>query len=62
MQPSPADGDARQEVLKELGPSERLLWVGRPRQGVAFRATDAFFIPFSMLWGGFPLLGGHRHL
>jgi hypothetical protein len=37
----------------ELGQSEKLLWSGRPRQGVFLTQKDAGMIPFSLMWGGF---------
>jgi hypothetical protein len=34
----------------ELRRSEKLLWSGRPRQGVFLTQTDAGMIPFSLMW------------
>lgn len=40
-------------VAREVLSNERLLWQGRPAQGIRFSAGDLFMIPFSLLWGGF---------
>jgi hypothetical protein len=47
-----AFGPAEPALQKELEPSERLIWSGQPRQGLAFRQGDLFLVPFSVLWGG----------
>lgn len=36
-----------------LLPNEEILWTGRPDRRRVFTASDWFFIPFSLLWGGF---------
>jgi hypothetical protein len=40
-------------IDRELGPGERLLWSGQPRKGLRLRPTDAWVIPFSLIWCAF---------
>lgn len=45
-----------QEVIKsELSGDEKLIWNGQPKQGIIFRSSDIFFIPFSIMWGSFAI-------
>jgi hypothetical protein len=43
----------RQQLEREIGHGEKLLWAGRPVQGIRLQKGDALAIPFSLLWGGF---------
>ena len=36
-----------------LLPGERILWTGRPGQGLMLTRNDMFLIPLSLMWFGF---------
>jgi hypothetical protein len=48
-----ATADIAESLHSVLERGERLLWSGRPRQGMMLRSSDAGFVPFSLLWCGF---------
>lgn len=51
-----ADAASTEEEARGLiSRDERLLWNGRPKRGLMLRSTDAFMIPFSIIWFGFSI-------
>jgi hypothetical protein len=34
---------------------DKILWTGRPKNGLLFMPRNALLIPFSVLWGGFAI-------
>jgi hypothetical protein len=47
------DNTVQQVITRELSGGERLLWSGKPRQGMFLRREDAIAIPLGALWFGF---------
>jgi hypothetical protein len=43
------------QIRPELSKDETLSWAGQPKQGILFRSSDVFLIPFSLMWGGFAI-------
>jgi len=54
--PQKEDERARFVLLQELAPGERLLWAGRPRQGVRLVPADVFLVPFGVIFTVIPLV------
>jgi len=46
---------AAQRLNGALGSGTNFRWTGTPRQGLLFRPTDVFAIPFSLMWCGFSI-------
>ena len=44
---------AMTQIQPYLHPGEKVLWTGRPGQGIRFRPSDWFVIPFGLAFGGF---------
>jgi hypothetical protein len=42
--------EAREMIEEQLSPGEEILWVGRPRRGLALRPEDWLLIPFGIVW------------
>jgi hypothetical protein len=41
------------DFMDRLLRDEKIVWSGRPAQGLLLTGRDAFLIPFSLFWGGF---------
>lgn len=49
----PRRKDPQSELKEQLEEDENLLWTGQPKQGIVFRTSDIFMIPFSIIWFAF---------
>jgi len=47
--------ELRRLLARDLAPSEELLWIGRPKQGVFLERRDWMQLPFAVLWCGFAI-------
>lgn len=51
-----ADLQAIAELQGLVGADERILWAGKPAQGIQFHRSDWGFIPFAVLWAAFVVI------
>ncbi|PSR12475.1 MAG: hypothetical protein DA408_18330 [Bacteroidetes bacterium] len=43
------------QFREHLSRGEHLIWTGKPKSGIVFKAADVFVIPFSIFWCGFSI-------
>ena len=43
--------DLRDRLVRD----EKIIWSGRPAQGLLLTGRDGLLIPFSLMWGGFAI-------
>jgi hypothetical protein len=46
------DAGQQLQLQRYLQPDEKILWTGRPDPSRLIGRSDAFLIPFSLMWGG----------
>lgn len=44
-----------ERIESYLASDERLIWQGEPQKGVILKPSDAYMIPFSLMWCGFAI-------
>ncbi|ATX82985.1 PH domain-containing protein [Mariprofundus ferrinatatus] len=54
--------DHKAVIGGELEDGEQRLWSAQPRQGFLLHPSDAFMIPFSLIWGGFSIIWEYQVL